>query len=179
MGRAYQPASEEVIELLQRVTDEHHEDLADEKVYVAVLMVHPELDKQGRPKAPALMCHGHPALAKIRLANVAERVLAKYDAVMEINAPSWEKYPEESRLALLDHELEHLVICESNDGAPRRHGDGRPKLALRPDDWMFTGFASIVDRHGEHAPEVIVMRNLHERCQGLFAFMEAGEPVSA
>jgi len=153
MGKLYRQAEQDVLELLDEVMRKYHRQLSDEKVVVAVLMVHPEADRSGQAKAPAVVCHGHSALAKIRLAKVAERVLGKYDALIELDAPAWTQLPEAPRRALLDHELTHLVLCCDANDETREHGDGRPKRTLQPDDYMLTGFVSVVARHGQHAPE--------------------------
>lgn len=56
------------------------------------------------------------------------------------------------RLALLDHELTHLEVVEQG-GKFKVTGDGRPKIYMRPDDWTFTGFKEIVERHGTESYE--------------------------
>lgn len=58
--------------------------------------------------------------------------------VVEVAADTWERLKPEQRIALIDHELCHLVVDEN--------GDGDPVLSTRGHD--LEEFACIVERHG-------------------------------
>lgn len=88
-----------------------------------------------------------------------------------IDADRWSELSESSRRALIDHELEHVVVRKGDDGAILTDDDLRPKLRLKPDDWVLTGFRCIVDRHGDSALEAMALHTLWDmHGQGLFSW---------
>src|ERR1019366_9477538 len=61
---------------------------------------------------------------------------------------------ETRRLALLDHELTHLVLRCDEDGL--KHDDiGRPTFKIKQHDFDLGGFAEVVERHGEASVEAL------------------------
>ncbi len=160
--------------VLNRMMADHHRRLAAEKVRVAVLMIHPPVNKDGDKIGPAIKHAGVEVAGRIKVATARERVLAEVEAIMEIDAEFWDTLVIESQAALIDHELEHLVILIDKEGVTRRHPGNLPVLATQPDDWMLTGFRSVVDRHGAHALEAMAIRELYEGFQMVFEFMGDG-----
>ncbi len=110
-------------------------------------------DKDDEPVVPSLKCHGGAAAGTIKVNGLKQRHLTGVDVVIELDGHVWESLPKLTRLALIDHELTHLVLVTDTDGKPKVDDLGRPKFKLRPDDWMLTGFASVISRHGRHALE--------------------------
>lgn len=175
MVKTYERANADTIGLLKTVMQKSHAELVDLKVRVVVLMVRPETvidqeTKQERPKGPAIKEHGHSAAARIKLGKAQDRLLAKYDALIEIDDLIWEMLSKDQRQALLDHELTHLGIRTNKDGVIC-NDDGTPKLETVPDDYMLTGFFSVIERHREHALEARSLRVVCENSQFLFEFM--------
>lgn len=77
-----------------------------------------------------------------------------------IDGYEWNKASDRQRLALIDHELEHLALIENkptkkepNLTGFKRDDLGRPKLKTRPHDWELAGFQTIALRHGENSHE--------------------------
>ena len=103
---------------------------------------------------PCLKLHGALATAVIRLVRGSERVYVDHLAEILIDQCQWEDFAEPERTALLDHELNHLVLVKTKQGITAVDDAGRPKLRMRPDDWCLTGFLAIARRHGNHAVEV-------------------------
>ena len=174
MSRTIMKASEAVVALADRMMGSHHAELAAEKVRVAVLMVMPPVNKDGDKIGPAVQQGGVEATAKIKVASAGERVLADVDAIMEIDGERWGTLSPKTQAALVDHELEHLIVQVDKKGLTRRHPDGVPVLATQPDDWHLTGFESIVKRHGRHALEAMAIGELYENRQMVFEFMAGG-----
>ncbi|HOO17769.1 MAG TPA: putative metallopeptidase [Phycisphaerae bacterium] len=169
MSRVVARANVKDMALLALVARQHHPELLEAKVNIAFVLVHPKYDAQGIPQGPALTRHGHPVAGRIRLAKPADRLIGKYDALLEVDAFRWEKALQApSREALLDHKLSHLVLVRDESGEIETHADGRPKLRLRPDDWAVTGFAAVIDRHREAALEYQALELVCRGCQLTF-----------
>jgi hypothetical protein len=101
-----------------------------------------------------LKLHGVRCAATIRVNSYADRVQGKPDVTVTIARDSWEAFSDEQKLALIDHELEHLLPDLDDEKNPRSDDLGRPKFKMRPHDWDLSGFASVVRRHGRAAVEV-------------------------
>lgn len=170
MRKRIEKADAAVVTLLNHAATKWHPDLIKAQVRVTPLMVHPPVDKSGNPSGPALKLAGAPCVAKITVASARDRLLAKTDAIVEIAADVWERLDDAQRLALVDHELEHLIVKRDDKGEIQTHDDCRPCLATQPDDWVLTGFASVVERHGQSSVEVLGLRALASGCQLLFDF---------
>ena len=81
MGKRIERAGGEIVKILEQAIEKWHEELVAEKIIVAVLMVHPELDDDGLPKGPALKQNGLPVAGLAKIATPRERVLAGIDGV--------------------------------------------------------------------------------------------------
>lgn len=132
-----------------------HEALVKDKIAVALVMAHPDLDDTGMPKADAVKHAGHAVVAKCRLVTPLDYLLMHRDIIILVDAWRWEDLKRKQRLALLDHELTHIEVPVDADGNARRHPGSAKQvmLRLRPDDWFLTGFADVIQRHGTAALE--------------------------
>jgi len=152
---AYTKAPKEIRELLADAVLRFHPEIESADVTVSVLCAVATIDGDtGKPKGPAVMLHGVPALATIKVNSTKDRVEGKADATITLDYDRWPDLSEEEQIALLDHELEHLVVTDKTDDA------GRPKLKTRPDDWTLTGFWSVAQRHQKNALEVKAFADL-------------------
>lgn len=126
----------------------YHPLLADAGVTVGALLV-----------GGGLTHHGYAAMAVVRLNSLKERTQGKPDVHLDLDA-DWHLLSRERRVALIDHELEHIrLVYETRKkspgfGQPRRDDRGRPKLRLLRHDLVVGGFAAVIERHGENALEV-------------------------
>lgn len=130
----------------------YHPDLDGLDVKFKVVKVL-KFDKDDEAVVPSLKCHGAAAAGTIKVNGLKQRHLTGVDVVIELDGHVWETLPAVTRLALVDHELTHLVLLKDTDDRPKVDDIGRPKFKLRPDDWTLTGFASVIARHGRHALE--------------------------
>ena len=78
---------------------------------------------------------GDPVYAKIKIASALEKHLSGYDIVLIVNAETWRQFNDKQRLALIDHELEHITVDEMTGNLVRRNHD-------------LEEFSSIARRHG-------------------------------
>ena len=152
--------------ILKHAMREYHPGLDGAGARVLAVMIQPELDKDGVRLRPAMRKDGHPIIAKIRVATPVERLLIGCDAVVLIDAWAWEQLDDPKRLALLDHELCHIIPRTKND-VIERHSDKRPVLQTVPHDWHITGFAAVIERHGVAALEYEDIFQTSKYIQGL------------
>jgi hypothetical protein len=161
----YSKADDDTIDLVRKIMEKYHHDLAAEDVTVDVLWAYAD---GGEP----LKLRGYPAAAIIGITSLKDRVLGVADAVIRIDGTHWNGLNGMCRTALIDHELTHLELCrdpESNE--PLRDDHNRPRLKSRPHDWEIGGFDEIVQRHGKYAPEKMSLESALARLsQGTFAF---------
>ena len=143
----YDNGRDEQRDCVQRMIDKYHGDLRDAQVKVDVLRAWAKLDKNGDPVGPALTLHGYPCLAIVRVIPYKQRVKGSGDAEIVIDDERWDELSSEEQEALIDHELEHLVLRHKEDDL------GRPKLKLRHHDYRLEGFDAIIRRHGQAALE--------------------------
>jgi hypothetical protein len=106
------------------------------------------------PDDVALMNGGYPAAATIKINSYEKRVEGMADATMTIDKEAWEELSEESQIALLDHELQHIDVRRNKAGAIKYDDANRPCLRLRKHDFQIGGFHSVAKRHGVDALEV-------------------------
>lgn len=174
MAKTYEKPPPEVLALLEKVKAECHPDLVAAGVTFGVLMVHPNLNKDGIATAPALTVPGQdcPALALVKINSVADRRLGMSDVKLLINAPAWEDEDPEGREACLDHELEHVSVVQDEpleieepvEGQPDQYrkvirtqykvdDNGLVVLKARKHDVYVGGFRSVMRRRGRQAIE--------------------------
>lgn len=190
----YVKADAETHTLIEDAMAKHHHELDAADVSVQAVMAHPKVDG-----GPVLRHHGVTAKAKVRIVQQKERALGMADAEVMIDADIWEDMPETDRIALVDHELTHLMIVYDEDkierdtdgnpvldenGAPRRKvkldGCGRPRLKMRHHDYEFGWFTEVAERHGKYSTEVQQAAALVDRHgQIYFAFLTGGGSARA
>jgi len=200
MSKTYEKPPPDVLALLDKVKADCHPDLMAAGVTFGVLMVHPNLNKEGIATAPALKVKGqdYPALAEISINEPKNRLLGMADVKLLINAPAWDDEEPEGREACLDHELEHITVVEDEpmeieepvEGQPdqfrkvirkqyRVDDNGLVVLRGREHDVYVGGFRSVIHRRGRHAIEARVIGGYaREFRQTLFAWADdmAGVP---
>lgn len=174
MATTYTHADADTLALAKGVLKECYPDLVELELTYGILMAQAEKDEHGEPKGAALKHHGVPALATIKINGYGDRVEGKPDVTIKLDEDHWHGITDAQKRALLDHEFAHLVPRTDEEGNVLADDCGRPKLRMRPHDYELTGFHAVIDRHGEHAAEVIEVRALavSEGGQRLFAFMK-------
>ena len=75
-----------------------------------------------------------------------QKEFANYDFVITLNQENWMVFSEEQRLALLDHELEHMAAALDKTGLQRR--DERGRLVWRYAVHEIEEFRAVIRRHG-------------------------------
>lgn len=150
MAISYTVCDPEVDKLIAVAIKDYHKELDAAGVTIHAVFAR-NFDGDGEPIA-AVKAHGVAAAAKIQITSLVDRVRGIKDAKLTIDGHYWDRASESRRLALLDHELEHLTV-QTDDAGVKFDDAGRPKLRMRHHDWELTGFASVVERHGEASVE--------------------------
>lgn len=152
MPTTYQPADQRVHHAAAKLRAEFHKPLDEAGVTVAYIMAFAPRDKEGYATGPALMLHGYPCAATVKVNNLLLRSQGMMDCTICIDGDEWNDRPDDEKLAIIDHELEHIEVTEL-----RRRDDGtgiyktddldRPVTKLKPHDFHGGGFRTIMTRH--------------------------------
>lgn len=97
---------------------------------------------------PALKHRGMAALAIARIVNLKDRTKGCADAEIVFDGDKWPTMSRERKLALADHELEHLQILRDADGVPKLDVLRRPRLHIKLHDIEVGWFRDVAARHG-------------------------------
>lgn len=158
MGVTYQPADSRVEHAAAKLRKEYHKELDEAGVTVCYLMAFAPVGKDGEVKGSALKLHGYPCAAIVKVNNLLLRAQGVMDCTIQIDGDEWAERPDEEKLAILDHELEHIQVTakrKDNNGAWIYETDdlGRPLTHLKHHDFYGGGFKSIMYRHQGSALE--------------------------
>lgn len=167
-----QDQSTENYALMINVMERFHKPLADIPITVTLMVVE-DVDKEGaRTGKPALKLHGAPSAAIVKINSLKDRVEGKSDATIFLDGEHWGQASEAEKVAILDHELYHLIEQRDEDGNLIADDAGRPKLKMRPHDFQVGWFHAIAERHGPHAVETQQMQELAKEkwVQGVLNF---------
>ena len=145
--KTYQVAPEEVTESAAAVIEKHYPEITESGLVI-------EYQFANSDSGPAVSVGGWPCNASIKIIGLQDRVAGRGDAIVTIDQKRWDELTEENRVALLDHELYHLICQREDDGAFKKDGAGRPKLKMRPHDVEVGWFKEVAIRNGEHSMEV-------------------------
>jgi hypothetical protein len=166
MGTTYNEAPA-IHGLAMDVMRQYHPKLADAGVTAHVLLASNE-DEDGFNQ-PALKRGGYPIAAKVQITSLVDRARGIADVKLVVDEYAWDQLPDASRLALLDHELEHVLLAIDNKtGLLKRDDLGRPKLKIQPHDFEVGVFVSVAERHREAAVEVRELRRFRSEQMELF-----------
>ena len=158
MAITYTQAPASIVALLQSTLEKYHPELHKVGLTVGCLIalrVHDDEDVH------ALMRSGYPIDAKIGITSLVDRARGLPDAKLLIDGLEWNKASDRQRIALLDHELEHLILPQQKPSKKEPHRSGpkyddlsRPVLKMKPHDWMLAGFKDVAERHQQHSHEI-------------------------
>ena len=157
MPKTYLNAPTEVLNLLEEVKNTPpHQRLAHAGVKIGVIMAYAAVNEEtGERKGYAITGYAKaPAAAQIKIVSPKDRLVKGYDVELLIDGDNWPETPENTKRALLDHELTHIKLTDRLDDLER------PKLKLRQEDFIVWGFLEVVQRWGRDAIEARSVQNL-------------------
>jgi hypothetical protein len=144
----YDQATPEIISLINETINKYHPELVEAQVTIEAVMAFD--DKGGYP----VKANGYPALACIRINSLKNRVKGFADAEITIDKNAYDALNNPQKIALLDHELYHLLVVRDKEGNIKTDDANRSKLRLKKHDYQMGWFKEIAARHGENSPEV-------------------------
>ncbi len=164
MSVTYVEANPDIYLLVSEVMSKHFSVLAsvDPCLEIEILLAE---DDKGKP---AIRAHGHACAGKIKLVKPEDRAADQGvpDIRIFLDGRRWEKLSARRRQALLHHELSHIALrLDKRSGEVKRDDYGRPRLRLKLDDWLLTGFRATAEIFGEDALEVQSLRKVAEVLQ--------------
>ena len=159
MPTTYEMAEELTMELLDRAVDLYHSELKRYEVRIGVIMAFGEEDKDGELKRP-IMNQGQPCAAKVKVVSVKDKLTKNIDVEILLDGFYWQELDDERKIAIFDHELEHLQLKVNSDGEVEKDNAGKPKIKISHDDIIFWGFSAIAERHGVNSQEYLCFQQL-------------------
>lgn len=175
-AKIYIQASDAEKAVLQRAMATYHPALLEANVKVAFTMAR-KFDSQEQP-IHCVKFAGANAAAVTRKVPPRRRVYDEHDAEIEVDGLTWDELSEPQRIALLDHELNHIVVSVGDDNAVQLDDMGRPKVRLIPDDFTLTGFYAIGRRHGRTALEWRSVAHVHTELLRVIEEVEVAQAVN-
>ena len=174
MAAIYSDASDEVYDLLRSVIADYFSPLAglpDPGLRIQIRMA---VD----PKTGiGVKFHGHAAAAKIKLVKAEERALWTRsgnpastfpDFRLFIDSDIWASLSERQKVALLWHEVNHILPVRNKKSGELRYDDyGRIKFKLKLDDFMLTGFFETIEIFGADALEYESLESVLKKLEKL------------
>jgi hypothetical protein len=151
MPTSYQKAPNAIHAMVEKAMEQYHPELVAAHVTIDTVIVD-RFDKDEQ-SIRALKRSGYPIDAKIGVTSLQDRARGIADAKLMIDGLEWNKATDRQRVALIDHELEHLDLIplkptkkEPNRSGPKYDDLGRPCLRIRPHDWQLAGFKDVAER---------------------------------
>lgn len=167
MSTRYDKCGPDVTKLVKQAMKDWHTDLHEQGVTVQCVFAY-ATDKKGRP-LPGVKRNGVPGAAKVGITSLQDRARGIPDAKVTIDGFVWDRLDEQERVALIDHELEHLQL---KGGKEPRDDLDRPKLKMKRHDWEVWGFESIVKRHGVKALDFQAAQQFRDKFGQLLMWAE-------
>lgn len=155
----YLLATKDTDELLKEVREKYHERLDDADVRIGIVMAYASVDEDtGEKKGPAIKGYaGAAAAAQVKSVPVKDRLTKKYDVELLIDGDLWNTLGRAEKIAILDHEMTHLLPTGGTDDLHR------PKIKMREEDFIAWGFWEVIQRHGPAAMEHRALKTLADK----------------
>lgn len=154
MSTIYERAPAECWEICAKMMSLYHTELEEFGVTIDLLFATMRPDSV-KPGAVTLKLHGYQVAAYVKANPYKLRVQGHADAEIVIDGDRWHEWTDNMKLALMDHELEHIGLKKNKDGEQMYDDLSRPKLFTVPHDHQFGWFDSIARRHGAASFEQI------------------------
>ncbi len=147
--KTYAKAPESVSQRVLALIAEYHPDLHSVGVKVDCLSI-----ANSEPDEPALLLHGYPCAAVVRVLPSKDRAMGRGDAEITIDEAQYAAMSAKEQDALLDHELTHLQVKKKPSGRACFDEHNRPELKMRLHDRQFGWSDEIARRHGSASGEI-------------------------
>lgn len=170
----YRRANQDLQELLQKLLESYHPDLIEFGVRIDLLWAYADRDEAtGEIQSPAIVHNGYPAAGLCKINSLIDRALGLGDVRILLDHDQWESFNPRTQAAVLDHELEHVILRDERDDL------GRPKIKMKKHDVQAGWFRAVAERHGAHSLERIQAKMVYDASGQAFWPDMAGEKVAA
>lgn len=127
---------------------------------------------------------GLPVNGKIKITTLLARSKGESDVELMLDGDLWRQLEPEERAAVIDSFLHGLEIQTKMEADPvsgdlvdtiKRDDRGRPKLKIKPHDFIIRGYHDVAERHGNALPAVQQLRAIfqtRDMRQAWFPFAE-------
>jgi Putative phage metallopeptidase len=150
MATEYAKAEADVLGMLDLLIAEHFPGIQELPVPLRIEVLMASAADGG----PALKRMGHRCAGQVSIVKAEERATGGPDVRIKIAGAIWDEAGDDTRRALLHHELNHIVPkFDKGTGDQQLDPYGRPVVKLRRDDWLLTGFRATVELFGGDAIE--------------------------
>lgn len=161
MAATFDRATDETVDILNRTVERFHKELNDYSVRIGLIMAFGPRDEAGNLKRTAIQRNGVPCAGQVRIVGLKDRLLKQLDVEVLLDGDYWETIDEPKKIAIIDHELEHIVpVLDKKTNKIKLDDLERPKLKLKRDDINWWGIAKIAERHGIDSQEVLGYQQL-------------------
>lgn len=164
MPVTYEMSDDKALDLMKKTIEQYHPDINRYGVRIGLISAFGQRNDEGELEKPALMKSGAKCAAKVRIVGLKDRLMKNLDVEVLIDGDYWQELDDARKIAILDHELEHIVIqVDSESGAVKTDSLDRPRLRLINDDIQFWGFSRIAERHKENSQECLCFKQMVAR----------------
>ena len=152
-GKWFKKCDDDVKKIAAGLMFAKYPELVEVDLRIDLIFAHAPPPKEGAQKQPALKHHGYPAAGICKINSLEQRVRGLGDVTILLDGDEWPHWSEKRQKAVIQHELEHVVIQRDKEGQVKADDIGRPKIKLKNHDWECGGFANIAKEYGDDAFE--------------------------
>lgn len=163
MPTSYEIADATSKKLMDKVVEAWHPELLRYEVRIGLIMAYGAQNEGGEITRKPIIKNGVACAGQVRIVSLKDRLTKLLDIEVVVDGDLWNEYDDLRKLAILDHELEHIRVCINDKGELEHDPLDRPKLKLIHDDICFWGFSLIAARHGVNSQEVLCFKQLLEK----------------
>jgi hypothetical protein len=121
------------------------------------------VDDDGETHDAVKRSGGIPVAGLITINSTKLRATCNGDALIQIDGHKWSAMTDDERDALMDDLIYGIEVQVDDDGIVELDDQQRPKIKLKPFEYVIAGYRDVAARHGEHSQEVIGYRHLTSR----------------
>lgn len=145
--------------------------IVEDKAQALILRNYPDIDKAElkidylfcfSDAGPAITNGGYPAIGQCKVISLKDRSKGMGDVEIMLDQTAFMNMSSDQQDALIDHELNHIIILRDDDGLLKTDDLNRPRVTMRKHDYQMGWFTCIAQRHGAASPEVYQAKILFE-----------------
>jgi len=156
MSASFAMADRSVSDICEKIIQQHHTDLDSAEVKIDLLLAFRDPDGE----APAILKDGQRVWGAVKTIGLKDRVKGMGDCEIILDGDAWADMSGLTKVALLDHYLEHFEVKRDKNGDFIFDDINRPVIKMRPHDRIIRLFHSVSRRHGRESIEAIQLKSM-------------------